>query len=66
MIKLQGSVARGGHVLPKLLLGPDMPYPSMTCGWTQARTENGPRQSSTPLGTLRQTPLLNLQVKVRS
>jgi hypothetical protein len=28
----QRHIARGGHELPKVLLGHAMPYPSMTCG----------------------------------
>jgi hypothetical protein len=28
---LQGRISRGGHELPKILLGPAMPYPSTPC-----------------------------------
>jgi hypothetical protein len=31
-------MARGGHGLPKVLLGPAMPYPSTLCGWATPET----------------------------
>jgi hypothetical protein len=32
-----GRMARGGHGLPKVSLGPAMPYPSTPCGWPTYR-----------------------------
>jgi hypothetical protein len=31
-------MARGGHGLAKVLLGPSMPYPSILCGWATPET----------------------------
>jgi hypothetical protein len=31
-------MARGGHELPKVLLGPAMPYPSTVCGFATPET----------------------------
>jgi hypothetical protein len=62
-------MARGGHGLPKVSLGPTMPDPSTTCGraipekglqlfqlWP-ACLAGGLRPSSTPLGTSLRTPM---------
>jgi hypothetical protein len=34
-------MARGGHGLPKVSLGPDMPYLSMLCGWSPLKQSYG-------------------------
>jgi hypothetical protein len=56
-------MAKGGYGLPKVLLGPAMPYPSALCGWAtpetafralkgwSARRVGGLRPSSIPLDT---------------
>jgi hypothetical protein len=56
-------MARGGHGLPKVLLGPAMPYPSTLCGFAtpetafpafqgwSARRVGGLQPSSIPLVT---------------
>jgi hypothetical protein len=31
-------IARGGHGIPKVLLGPTMPYPSTLFGWATPET----------------------------
>jgi hypothetical protein len=31
-------MARGGHGLPKVLIGPAMPYPSTLCGFATPKT----------------------------
>jgi hypothetical protein len=64
-----GRMARGGHGLPKVLLGPAMPFLSTPCsrttlemvlwpfqGWPTRRV-GGLCPSSTPLDTSRRTPL---------
>jgi hypothetical protein len=45
-------MARGGHGLPKLSLGPTMPYPSMPCGRATPETALQPFQVAVfyPLG----------------
>jgi hypothetical protein len=37
--KKQGSMARGGHGLPKFSTGPAMPYPSTPCGRATLETK---------------------------
>jgi hypothetical protein len=66
-----GSMAMGGHGLPKVLPGPAMPYPSTPCrqatpitalwpfqGWPAHRAGRL-RPFSTPLDTPRRTPMLS-------
>jgi hypothetical protein len=65
-----GTVARGGHGLPKLLLGPAMPYPSTPCGqpslkWPYSHFRGGLWPFSTPLDSLRRSPLHLLNFVVR-
>jgi hypothetical protein len=43
-----GRMARGGHGLPKVSLGPAMPYPSTPCGRATCRA-GSLQPSSTPL-----------------
>jgi hypothetical protein len=65
---VHGRVARGGHGLYKVLLGPALPYPSTACGRAtpetakrpQSRRPGGPKPSSTPLDIPRHTPMLVL------
>jgi hypothetical protein len=53
---MQERMARGGHGLPKVSLGPAMPYPSTPYG--RATPETALQQpSSTPLDTPRHTPM---------
>jgi hypothetical protein len=65
-----GCVGRGGHGVPKVSLGPAMPYPSMPCRLATPETDlhpfqewpahsaGGLRPSSTPLDIPRRTPML--------
>jgi len=67
-----GRMARGDHGLPKVLLGPAMPYPSMPCRRATPETAlwlygpfrddppytGGLRSSSSPLDTPCRTPML--------
>jgi hypothetical protein len=48
--RYHGRVARGGHGLPKVSLGPAMPDPSMPYGWA-ARKADDLQPSSTLLDT---------------
>jgi hypothetical protein len=76
---IHGRMARGGHELPKVSLGPTMPDPSTPCGqaicftsfprpfqgWPTCRT-GGLRLSSTLLGTPRRTPMHKFTSKFKS
>jgi hypothetical protein len=41
-------MARGGHGLPKVSLGPAMLYPSMPCGWPYDNFRDGRQHSGQP------------------
>jgi hypothetical protein len=45
-----GLKSRGGHGLPKVALGPTMPYPSTPCGWAIPETILWPFQGWPPRG----------------
>jgi hypothetical protein len=57
---LHGRMARGSHGLPKVSLGPAMPYPSTPCGRTTPETALWPFQGWPTLrvGGLRPSPTL--------
>jgi hypothetical protein len=46
----QGRMEKGGHRLPKVLLGPAMPDPFMRCGWTQLKWLYGRFRGGHPQG----------------
>jgi hypothetical protein len=65
-----GRMARGGHVLPKISIGPAMPNPFTSCGRATPKTASRPfqgwpapkaggqRPCTTSLDTPRRTPIM--------